>query len=201
MKLGHLIRTRTYLAIFFRLPLADLDSGASSMRSENKDMLIRSHEKSRDHIDSTSDRSHDNGAESHDQANYRTLSLSECDTNTLSDDRLDQLHVSNKSHDMPGKSRDVINESHDTFHSFNEAIKQSHHTDIDALINQHDDIRVQIQVSPGDTVEVNPPPAGNEDHRGSPCVIDGSNEGSVIVSPDMLITPTTIATSITCPRR
>ena len=61
--------------------------------------------------------------------------------------------------------------------------------------------RVNIPVSPGDTVQVNPPPEWNRDQWGSPCVIDGSNEGSVIVSPDMLITPTAIATSITCPRR
>ena len=196
MKLGHLIRTYTYQAIFsFRLSFADLDSGASSMRSENKDMLIRSHEKSHDHIDSTSDRSHDNAAVSHDQANCRTFSFSECDTNTLPEDRLD---VSSKSHNMPGKSHDVINESHDTFDLFNDAIKQSHHTDIDALINQHDDIGVQIQVSAEDRVQINLPPEWNEDHQGSPCVIDDS---SVIVSPDMLITPTTIATSITCPRR
>ena len=165
------------------------------MCSENKDMLIRSHEKSHDHIDSTSDRSHDNV--SHDQAKCRTFSSSECDTNTLPKDRLDQLHVSNKSHDMPGKSHDVINESHDTFDSFYEAIKQSHHTDIDALIDQHDDIGVQVQVFLGDTVQINPPPEWNEDNQGSPCVIDGSNKGSVIVSPDMLITPTTTATSIT----
>ena len=145
MKLEHLIRTHTHQAIFsFRLSLADLESGASCVCSENKDLLIRSHDLSSDHIDSTSDRSHDNGAESHDLANSRTFSFSECDINISSEDLLDQSHVSNKSHDMPGKSRDVVNESHDTFNqshdSFDEAIKQSHHTYIDALINQHDDI-------------------------------------------------------------
>ena len=63
-------------------------------------------------------------------------------------------------------------------------------------------IRVHIQVSPGDTVQVNPPPEWNGDLRGGkPCVIDGSNRGNVIVSPDMLITPTAIATSVTCPRK
>ena len=143
-KQDNLERTCTHQAIFsFRLSLADLDSGASSV-SENKDLLIRSHDKSRDHIDSTSDKSHDNAAESLDQTNCRTFSFSEWDTNIPPEDVLDQSHVSNKSHDMPGKSRDVINESHDTFNqshdSFDEAIKQSHHTYIDALINQHDDI-------------------------------------------------------------
>ena len=61
--------------------------------------------------------------------------------------------------------------------------------------------RVQVPVSPGDTVQINPPLEWNEDQWDSPCVIDGTNKGSVVVSPDMLITSTAIATSITCPRR
>ena len=62
-------------------------------------------------------------------------------------------------------------------------------------------IRVHIKISPGDTVQVNSPPECSDEWRGSPCVIDSSNCGNVIVSPDLLITPTAIATSVTCPRR
>ena len=59
--------------------------------------------------------------------------------------------------------------------------------------------RVYTPVSPGDLVQINPPPElMNTDH---PCVIDGGNCGSVIVSPDLLITPTAISTSVTCPRK
>ena len=62
--------------------------------------------------------------------------------------------------------------------------------------------RVYTPVSPGDLVQINPPPElMNTDQWGGPCVIDGSNCGSVIVSPDLLITPTAIATSVTCPRK
>ena len=62
--------------------------------------------------------------------------------------------------------------------------------------------RVYTPVSPGDLVQINPPPElMNTDQWGGPCVIDGSNCGSVIVSPDLLITPTAISTSVTCPRK
>ena len=62
--------------------------------------------------------------------------------------------------------------------------------------------RFHITISPGDTVQINPPPEWmGELQGGSPCVIDSSSCSNVIVSPDLLITPTAIATSVTCPRR
>ena len=61
-------------------------------------------------------------------------------------------------------------------------------------------LRVHSPVSPGDVVQVNPPPEWNGD-RASCCVIDGRNEGSVVVHPDTLISGTSVATSVTCVRR
>ena len=62
--------------------------------------------------------------------------------------------------------------------------------------------RMETVVSPDQTVQVNPPLDWNGGGEwGSPCVIDNTNEGSIIVSPDLLISPTTIATSTTCSRR